>query len=679
MPLGGCRTESVGFGINLLSGDDEFACLILIDGEGWWARMVTTPEHRAERPAMAAVAAHVPAADLAVGDRRHGRLALVNMPFTSAERPSIQCGLLKAVMRRAGHAVDVHYLSLEAAAAIGAGAYAKICDLRADQFVGDWLFTVAAFGYRPDEDEYRRACARLDETLADLGMSFAELCELRNRRIPALVARWTGAIDWGRYDAVGFSSTFEQNVASLALARAIKASFPRVATIFGGANLEGEMGREYVRALDGIDFAVTGEGELALPRLFAAVLDGGPAASIPGVAWRRDGRVVDGGPCPRVERMDELPDPDYDDYFATLSRLGAERVLGRARPILPFESARGCWWGEKHHCTFCGLNASGMAYRSKSAERTLAELGRLTQRYDVWRFEAVDNIMDMRYVDAFAGRIAERRHDLHLFYEVKANLTRKQLKTLALGGLRLMQPGIESLSTHVLGLMRKGTTRLINLRLLKWALYYGIHVNWNLLAGFPGETAADYESQTRLIPSLHHLPPPGKVERIWLERFSPYFSDPSFPVSNVRPWGSYRFVYPVEDLDLASVAYFFDYDMAGTAPAEAVAGLAAAVDAWRERWRQEPTPQLRYARAPGCLKIFDRREATARTWRVEGDEALLYEACSETFHSAAKLAEATGLGAAAVDAALERFCAAGVVAEDDGRYLALALPTSRAW
>ena len=94
------------------------------------------------------------------------RVALVNMPFAGANRPSIQCGLLKAVMQRAGHAVDVHYLSLETAAAIGADAYAKICDLRADQFVGDWLFTVAAFGYRPDEDEYRRACSRLDETLA---------------------------------------------------------------------------------------------------------------------------------------------------------------------------------------------------------------------------------------------------------------------------------------------------------------------------------------------------------------------------------------------------------------------------------------------------------------------------------------------------------------------------------
>jgi hypothetical protein len=35
---GGYRTECVGFGINLLSGNYEFACLILIDDEEWWAR-----------------------------------------------------------------------------------------------------------------------------------------------------------------------------------------------------------------------------------------------------------------------------------------------------------------------------------------------------------------------------------------------------------------------------------------------------------------------------------------------------------------------------------------------------------------------------------------------------------------------------------------------------------------
>jgi ribosomal peptide maturation radical SAM protein 1 len=618
--------------------------------------------------------------------RRPGRLALANMPFTSARHPSIQCGLLKAVLRRAGHTVDVHYLSLELASVIGPAAYSTICGVRADQFLGDWLFSVAAFGYRPDEEDYRRSCTQLDTTLAELGMSFADVCQLRNERIPQLVRDWSTSIDWGTYAAVGFSSTFEQNVASLALARRIKELHPEVTTIFGGANFDGEMGPEYVRVLDWIDYAVIGEGELVLPRLVDAILDGRPAAGMPGVVCRQDGHLVDGGSAARVERMDDLPDPDYDDYFAALARLGTHRVLGRSRPSLLVESSRGCWWGEKQHCTFCGLNASGMAFRSKSADRMVAELSRLSQRYDVWRFAAVDNIMDVHYIDGVASKLAEEHLDFGLFYEVKANLTREQLRTLARGGLRLMQPGIESLSSHVLKLMRKGTTRLINLRLLKWALYYGIGVRWNMLVGFPGETVEDYDAQIRLIPSLYHLPPPLQVGRIWLERFSPYYFDPAFPTSNVRPWASYRFIYPVDGLDLGKIAYFFDYDMPDVAPPDAEAMLGAAVQAWKDRWEAEPRPQLRYARAAGCIKIFDRRDAsgTERTWRLDAAEAMVYEACTETFHTARKVAEivtASGhaLDVSEVDAALARFCEAGVMARDDDRYLALALPVNRNW
>ena len=32
------RLECVGFGINMVSGNFEFPCLILIDDEEWWAR-----------------------------------------------------------------------------------------------------------------------------------------------------------------------------------------------------------------------------------------------------------------------------------------------------------------------------------------------------------------------------------------------------------------------------------------------------------------------------------------------------------------------------------------------------------------------------------------------------------------------------------------------------------------
>lgn len=212
---------------------------------------------------------------------------------------------------------------------------------------------------------------------------------------------------------------------------------------------------------------------------------------------------------PRLSALDGLPHPDYRDYFEAIGRHDRERVLGRTPVKLPIEFSRGCWWGEKHHCTFCGLNALGMGYRAKSAERALDELAGLLRDYPAVHVEAVDNILDMKYISSLVPELAARHWDVHIFFEVKANLTREQLAGLRSAGIMRIQPGIESLSSAVLDLMRKGSSKLLNIRLLKWAGYYGIGVAWNLLTGFPGETDDDYRRQAELMPLLHHLEPPA--------------------------------------------------------------------------------------------------------------------------------------------------------------------------
>ena len=52
--------------------------------------------------------------------------------------------------------------------------------------------------------------------------------------------------------------------------------------------------------------------------------------------------------------------------------------------------------------------------------------------------------------------LAARRLHLELFYEVKANLKKAQVRLLRDAGVRVIQPGIESFSTRVLDIMRRG-------------------------------------------------------------------------------------------------------------------------------------------------------------------------------------------------------------------------------
>jgi len=610
------------------------------------------------------------------------RVALVNMPFAVADRPSIQCGLLKAELIQAGHQVDVHYLNLELAGVVGGALYEKLTFLPKNLLLGEWLFAALAFGPPPDEDgqmaEVREICEARE-------IDFEELHRVRTEVLPPWIEHWTHEVDWGQYDAVGFTSTFEQNTAAFSLARAVKEAFPTVKTLFGGANFDGEMGPEYVRALPFIDYAVIGEGDVALPRIIDRIAGGESALGIPGVVGRSGDEVVAEPAAAPIHDMDALPDPDYDDYFAALFRLGRSRVLGSRMPTLPFEAARGCWWGQKQHCTFCGLNRNGIGFRSKSADEAAEQLRRLSSRYKISNFLAVDNILDHRYLEELCEPLAQERNDYQIFYEVKANLRRDQISTLARAGVRIIQPGIESLSSHVLKLMRKGISMLRNVRLLKWAHYYGIDVHWGILAGFPGETSEDYEEQARVAALLSHLPPPKGVMRIWLERFSPYFSESHFPVSDVRPLSVYRYVYPEEHVRLDKIAYFFDYQMDATISESELGDLRQVIDGWLAGWQRRPRPSLTYRRTPDWIQILDRRGEKAQASAFEGVAAAAYEHCGETDRTAdavrAHLENERGekLTVDEVRRLLHDFCDRGLMLEEKDRFLSLALPSNRHW
>lgn len=614
---------------------------------------------------------------------RTARVALVNMPFAMADRPSIQCGLLKAQLARAGHEVDVHYLNLELAAELGSF-YWELARRRQDLLLGDWLFSVAAFGRRLDATDYREISASLDATCRDLGVEFDDLLEMRDRVLPEWVERCADATDWADYDLVGFTSTFTQNTAAFALARVLKERHPDLVTVFGGANFDGDMGKEFARKLSFIDYAVIGEGDMALPKLVAQVAQGKSALGLPGVVGKNGKGLVDGGPCQRVHDLDALPDPDYDEYFATLFRLGRRKVLGGGAPLLLFESARGCWWGEKQHCTFCGVNNNGMHFRSKSAGEAAGQLRRLADRYRIVNFEAVDNIMDHRYLQNLCEPLSEEHYDYRLFYEVKSNLKPSQLKALRRAGVKVIQPGIESLNSHLLQLMRKGVTTLRNVRLLKWAHYYDLDVRWNLLTGFPGEREEDYEEQLQLLPLLRHLEPPTGVGPLWLERFSPYFFDRSYPVEDIQPMDVYRCVYPEDELDLDQIAYFFKYRMPTTLPNTFHRPLHQAVAEWKEAWQERPRPELVYQRAPDWIQVIDRRTDQPAVHAFAGPAADIYELCGETERTVRWLVAERQRQEAPVKEdwlrdVLHDFCELGLMLEENGRFLSLALPVNPHW
>lgn len=586
---------------------------------------------------------------------------LVSMPFVRIDRPSIQLGLLKAIATEHGFAVHTRHANLDFAVRIGLDHYGRLAEL-SRPLLGDWLFALEAFGAAaPDPDGELAAGPWRDWLL-----------RVREHDVPAFLDELVDEVPWQDHAVVGFSCSFQQSVASFALARRLKLRHPDIVTVFGGANFDGAMGPAVLDAVDCVDYAVIGEADGVFPALLEALAVGKDPTEIPGVASRARATP----PAPPTETLDSLPTPDYGEYFEHCARLG----LPTDDVWLPFESARGCWWGAKHHCTFCGLNGTSMAFRSKSAARVRDELAAQARRYGSFRFEAVDNILDMAYLTELFPAIAGCGHGYEFFYEVKANLTRAQLRGLAEGGVTELQPGLESLSSHVLALMDKGVRAAQNVNLLRWAKYYGITVAWSILYGFPGETEQDYADQIDVLPHLAHLQPPASVGQVWLERFSPMFTQPDrFPLGRRRVEDSYRYIYP-STADIEGIAYFFDYEPETAVPPERPTELAAAAQRWRDSWTADPAPSLTYRSSPGYLQIHDTRQPDRTgTYTFRDTLAEIYLACVErpitarAVHARLDLTLPVG----AVADAFTQFRDRGLMFLDGTLALALALPAVR--
>jgi ribosomal peptide maturation radical SAM protein 1 len=515
-------------------------------------------------------------------------ICLVVPPFESVHHPNLATAILKSACQARGLTSRVVYGGMMLAARTGLDAYDAVYDSPMKQRVGERLFR--RYAYPPDTvaqlPEPHRLADQLQaahDAIADaIGPALDELVE----QVLILAPR-----------ILGITSGFQQNLAASALALRVKAAAPDIVIVMGGPNVAGPLGHGLAKAFPWVDYFFTGEADIDFPDFCERLISQGE---------RPGARVIDSEP---IRDMTTVFAPDFSDFFAALRFYQAAGVLPASLPrYLMAESSRGCWWGARSHCTFCGLNNDGMAFREKPAARMVEELAALGQ----WRVDAVmmtDNIMPRGYLDTLLPTLAESGAPLGLFYEVKANLTAAHVDTMVRGGIVAIQPGIESLSSDVLRLMRKGVSAHQNIALLRHCSAVGMQVHWNILYGFPGEAAEEYAAMIALMPRLHHLYPPGGWARIVIDRYSPYFRDSiAMGIGPVTPQLAYRALYP-RDVPTEDIAYHFagDYTTAFLDRPDLVAGMRSAIEAWRAAWAGPKVPALRLVEVGGAAVVVDTR------------------------------------------------------------------------
>ena len=538
---------------------------------------------------------------------RPAELLIIVPPFLRLVYSTLGPHLLQALARREGVETQVFYSNLLLAQELTPEVYNRLNDESLYPLWGERFFARAAhglpaLGHGVGEQMYSMArelgeekAARIDLEYEDRRRMKLDYAQQHEGIAPGWVDRMARAVVEREYPLVGCTCMFQQINAAVALLNRVKELRPETITLIGGANCEGEMAEGIASLGARIDYIFSGESDRTFPAFLREIRAGRRPAE----------RIIHGSP---LEDMEALPTSSYDDFYQQLEAFLPGMVPPQDTWIM-YETSRGCWWGDKEHCTFCGLNAFGMEFRKKSPAKVLAELEGFAA-YPTRNIMMTDNIMPHTYYKTLVPELGDRGMDLNLFYEQKANISLEKVIALKRAGIDWIQPGIEALSDSLLKRMRKGISAHQNLALLRYARAAGVYLTWNLLWGFPNDELADYEQVLKIAPLIHHLCPPNAVGHLSIERFSPYFFEPAVHgVTNIRPLGAYAEVFP-EGAEVAKLAYHFwaDYASGSHDHIDVIRALREDVDIWRQSWRNgADRPELRIAIHQGQHALIDTR------------------------------------------------------------------------
>lgn len=604
------------------------------------------------------------------------RVLLVHMPMADPIMPNLGIEILATQLRAAGQDCDTLYGTFLLPPVCsnelmhGMAGYAVFSpayfDLDVDAFVAEASSVLARKGSGPYESTLKSIADELYTSVVA-----AEIC----------LDRCLEKIPVGIYDIVGFSIIFDaQKVPSLALARALKAREPTLSIIFGGTGCDGDMAGALLAQYPEPDIIVRGDAEHTIVDTIKALRCGDLQAMPSNVEAR--------GATARAPRTDgkitSLNDRIIPDYREFIAQRRVSPYSERQFTLL-FEASRGCWWGDKHHCRFCGIRPVREGYRERETEAVFDEILALHRSYRPDLLYATDAILGYEHLRSLLPMLARHRRasddDVKLFFEIKSTVGPREAALLAAANVVAVQPGIESFATASLRSADKGASGIRQVAALKWLSTYGIDTIYGLLIGLPGETAADIRAMIELVGSLHHLQPPAAVNPLALHRFSPYWNTPeSFGIGNIRPYDIQRLAFQAPVTALSDICYELNYDSEQRIDPVLIGlydELRCAVVKWQTAFMAEA--RLTLIASQTAPLILRRNADTVQMRPLSAEEFVVYRAIAQPAQ-VGRIAETCDIPPARIEAIVQGFAAERLAVFMDGLWLGLACESGRdAW
>ena len=290
----------------------------------------------------------------------------------------------------------------------------------------------------------------------------------------------------GQSKLIGFSLVFTAVSFTNIIADMIRKRLPDCKIVYGGASTA-----EYAGGLTHldkpfVDAIVLREGDITLPVICNDLKVNGDFVQTPGLVFKKNGEIINGGLREPVQSLDSIPFPDYSDF-------DLHRYSDPYR--LDMFSSRGC----VNQCHYCDERKYLQRYRFRSGKSLYEEVKYHLSKFPwVRTFNFADSVLNgsLKEIGEFARLLVENKVYIKWSGQaiVRKDMTPELLQLMADSGCLYLGYGVETGSPKVLKSMNKKLCSIEaaenNLRDTRSA---GIRAYANFMFGYPTETEEDFQ------------------------------------------------------------------------------------------------------------------------------------------------------------------------------------------
>ncbi len=281
-------------------------------------------------------------------------------------------------------------------------------------------------------------------------------------------------------DIVGIQTMTYTLIDSLETARIAKKVDKNIHVCLGGPHIS--IYPEETLRFPQVDSVIQGEGEYVFADLLDAIIKNKDLSLVPGIIFKKNGRITSTGYRGLIEDIDSLPFPAR--HLVSMNKYWS--ILSGSSGVTTIITSRGC----PFNCIFCERPHLGKKFRFRSAGNVVDELQQSYEN-EVRSFIFYDDTftLNKNRVYDICDEILKRR--LKIDWSIRArvdSIDKAMLAKLKSAGCRTINFGVESGNPQILKALRKD----INIEQIRnafsWSRELGIKTLAYFMIGNPTES-----------------------------------------------------------------------------------------------------------------------------------------------------------------------------------------------